>query len=571
MEKQWHIHRPNRDLVRHLSRTLGCDPVVATVLANRNICSEKDASRFLNPSLNDIRPPFAIKDIDAASNRIYEAVIRNEKILIFGDYDVDGITATAVLLEFLRYTGARVSYYIPHRLNEGYGLQTDHVTNHAVPNNIGLIITVDCGSTSHEAVLAARNAGIDTVITDHHQTSDRLPEALAVVNPARPDCTAGFHHLAGVGVAFYLLINLRKFLREKGFWENRPEPKLVDFFDLVALGTVADMVPLFEENRILARIGTHRLSRTNRPGITALLDVSGIGEQVPDAEDIAFRLAPRINAVGRLGHAAPALELLTTRNADEGKRLADYLNKMNRERQEIESRVFDTVSECLSRQSHLTERRTIVLSHPDWHEGVLGIAASRILKTFYRPVVLISTRGGMGKGSARSISGIDLYASLKSCGKYLDSFGGHRMAAGLKLKTENIEKFCEAFERTVAESTRADNFVPTLSIDCELDFDGISSDLIDNLESIKPFGSGNPEPIFMARNIKVASSKIVGGTHRRMTLKQLSGKSNAIFNAIQFNIDPQHPLVNTFDRMAFRLHWNRWNGQKKPQIVVEET
>jgi len=575
MKKNRKIIQPDIEIVRHLSKTLKCDPVTATILVNRKIISPEKAFVFLNPSLNSIRSPFSIKDMDVAVNRIDTAITNHEKILIFGDYDVDGITATTILYDFFKYLGTDVSYYIPHRSKEGYGLQTSHIPNHALPEGINLIITVDCGSDSHDAVKAAHKAGIDVIITDHHKISEPLPPAVAVVNPKRRDCTSGFDNLAGVGLAFYLLICLRKHLRDKNFWRDRQEPNLKNICDLVALGTVADIVPLVDDNRILTKTGLEVINSNTRPGIKAILEVCGIKKQLSThsigTEDIAFKLAPRLNAAGRIDHAKIAVELLTEKNFNTAKEIAVTLNKLNTFRQTCEKEILEEILLHLNENPHLLENKALVLSGQGWNEGVLGIVASRLANRYFRPVVLISIRDGAGKGSARSIPGFDLYEGFCACFDDLEKFGGHPMAAGLKIKAANIERFQRNFETIVEKMTAPDDFVPELLIDYELDFDHISDKLIDELESLQPFGPDNQEPLFAAGNIKVASSTLVGGNHRRMLLTQPHGKTQKSINAIHFNIETGKPLEENFDQIIFRLRWNRWNGSKTAQIIIEDT
>ena len=416
--------QPDPVAVRELSQKLNCHPVTARVLINRNIETQSDASHFLQVSLNNLRPPSSLKDTDTAVERIYKAITGKQKILLFGDYDVDGITATVVLLNFLRHAGADVTYYIPHRINEGYSIQPRHISQYARPNQFDLIITADCGSGSHQTVAAANQSGIDMIITDHHNIDDDIPPALAVINPKRRDCPAGLHNLAGVGVAFFLLISLRTYLREKGFWRNRPEPNLKSYCDLVALGTVADMVPLVDENRILCKTGLSLINTGRRPGLTALAQASGIRDNTLDAEDIAFRLAPRLNAAGRMDHAARAVELLTTQDAGYAAAAAQTLNQLNQKRQQLEKGTLAEIEEYLAINASLLRQRSLVLSQDGWHAGLLGIVASRVMERCYRPVILIALEGGLGKGSARSIPGINLYDALVECRQYLDSFGG---------------------------------------------------------------------------------------------------------------------------------------------------
>ncbi|RLB81188.1 MAG: single-stranded-DNA-specific exonuclease RecJ [Deltaproteobacteria bacterium] len=570
MKKEWQILRPDRRSVEKLTGILNCHPAIASILVNRKIVSPKDASNFLSASLNHLSPPFTLKDMDIAIHRILRAITHNEKILIFGDYDVDGITATTILLEFFRSVGADVSYYIPHRIKEGYGLQRSHIINCAWAKKINLIITVDCGSGSHDAVTAANAVGIDVIITDHHIMPDTLPPAVAVINPMRYDCPSGFGDLAGVGVAFYLLICLRKKLRDQNFWKNRPEPNLKSICNLVALGTLADMVPLTNDNRILAKTGLDIIGSSPRPGVKALMEICGINKRAVNSEDVVFGLAPRLNSAGRVDHASLAVELLITKNMDDAEQIGNSLDRMNRKRRSIETEMLSQIEDYLKVNPSLLEKNTLVLSRPDWHLGILGIVASRVMKKYFCPVVLISTADGIGKGSARSIPGVNLYDGLCACAGDLESFGGHSMAAGLKIKTEKIERFESKFENFIGDITKPDDFIPKIYIDYELAFDDISKSLIDEIESLNPFGTGNPEPIFMARDIMVVSSKIVGKHHRRMLLKQSGGNTGKTFQAIHFNGNTGSSMKEGFDRIAFRLRWNRWNGGKTSQMVIEE-
>ncbi len=570
MKDHWQMHQPNPEMVEKLRAASGCHPITAAVLINRNISTLQDAENFLRISLNNLRSPFALQDMEPAVSRILKAINGGERILIFGDYDVDGVTAVVILLTFLRYVGADVTYYIPHRIDEGYSIQAEHIVQYAHPHKFDLIITADCGSGSHQAVEAANRFGIDMIITDHHNISDDIPSALAVINPKRHDCQAGLEDLAGVGVAFFLLICLRTRLREAGVWEERPEPNLKEYCDLVALGTIADMVPLTAENRILSKTGLELISAAHRPGLTALLDASAIRKQTLGADDVAFRLAPRLNAAGRMDHAARAVELLLAQDARIAAKTAQTLNLLNRKRQDLENGILADIQRFIDSNPSLLRQRSLVLYQPGWHVGVLGIVASRLMRDFHRPVVLISLQDGIGKGSARSAEGLNLYDALAACEPYLESFGGHALAAGLQIRQEKIADFQDAFEQEVRRASAPETLTPVLQIDAELDLAAISDDLIDELEALMPFGNGNPEPLFLARNVKVLNAKIVGRNHRRMVLGQLKGYQQATIPAIHFNVTDENVRKFHFDRMVFRLQWNRWNGKKTAQIVVED-
>lgn len=570
MERHWNIKTPDTELVTRLSRSLQCHPVTAALLINRDIQSEKEATRFLNVSLNHLRSPFDLKDMESAVKRIYKAISNHEKILLLGDYDVDGITSTAILLDFLGRIGANVTAYIPHRLREGYGLQTAHITHLARPNNIDLVITADCGSTNFKAVAKAREFGIDVIITDHHNIDKKGPPALAVINPKRYDCTAGLENLAGVGVAFTLMICLRTYLRDKHFWENQNEPNLRAFCDLVALGTLADMVPLIQENRIFSKIGLDIINTNSRTGVKALLHAAGVEEKSADEQDIAFRLAPRLNAAGRMAHASIAVDLLTTTDTQQAEQIAQLLNGYNHQRRDQENKIIADIQKCLKEKPRILEGKTLVLWNRQWHEGVLGIVASRMVEKYYRPVVLIAVKDEICKGSARSIPGVDLYERLSACSPVLEKFGGHTMAAGLSLTPENLEAFQSRFDDIVSECLSPEDLVPELIVEQELKIADITERLVNEIESLAPFGAGNPEPVFMSRDVQVASSKIVGNHHRQMILTQAGDSSGKKINAIEFNADTGQSSSNAFDRIAFKIRWNRWRGTKTAQLIIED-
>lgn len=573
MKKLWRICQPNTHLIQILCSALDCSPIVAAVLVNRNLITPEDALTYMRPSIAQLRSPCGLKDMNAAVERIARAIAAQEKILIFGDYDVDGITSAAILCEFLEQAGADVSYYLPHRIKEGYSLKPEHVDRVAAPGGVSLIVTADCGSGSHEAIRHAKASGIDVVVTDHHRVADPLPAAAAVVNPQRPDCMAGFENLAGVGVAMALLICLRKYLRDSGHWDGGNQPNLKALCDLVALGTIADAVPLVSENRIFVRTGLDVIQTgITRPGIAEILTACQTSHRTVDAEDVAFKIAPLLNAAGRMDHARLAAELLLTKNRQTAKQLVESLAGLNVQRKETERAMLEGIKQYLSENPQELSRGALVLASEGWHEGVLGIVAARLATRYYKPVVLISTRSGIGKGSGRSIPEFNLHKGLtNSCADQLESFGGHHMAAGLKIKPENIDKFKSAFEKSVIDVTDGLELTSEVNIDRELGFDEITGQLIDEIEDLKPFGNGNNEPLFMACKVRVKKSRIVGDRHRQMILEQAHATNGRSFSAIQFNIDPGREALESFERIAFRLQWNRWNGRKNVQLVVEDT
>jgi single-stranded-DNA-specific exonuclease len=569
MIKQMEILSPNKTTVQKIQKQTGFHPITAHILANRGISSKKSITDFFNPSFDQIRSFETLIDMDKAVERITHAILKNEKILVFGDYDVDGITSTTLLYEFLTTAEADVTYYIPHRIEEGYGLNVYQIEQIVIPGGFNLVITIDCGSTSHDAIDYANQSGIDIVITDHHTISDFVPKAVAVVNPKRHDCPSGSSYLAGVGVAFCLLIRLRKHLREIDFWKNKPEPNLKALCDLVALGTIADIVPLIHENRIMTKAGLEVINTCPRPGLDALIKLSGINKSTVNAEDIAFRLSPRLNASGRMDHAQLAVQLLHTKDIDEAFTIAKTLNALNTQRQEIEQKIFHHILMYFNEKPELMDKRTVVLGKQDWHEGVLGIVASKLVEKFYRPVILISFKENVGKGSARSIPGINLYDALCQCSEYLEGFGGHPMAAGLSIKKENLNPFQSQFEKIIKSMTSRLVLRPKLCIDCRLDFDMISDRLMDELSMLQPFGQDNPEPLFCTEKVDVTFSKIIGKNHRKLILKQRNSKTNKTVNAIWFNVDGENLNKKYFETIAFKLHWNHWNGKKSIQAIVE--
>ena len=567
MQMQWNILQPDHDQVAQIRAHLNCHPLIATIMANRNLATPQQAAAFLEPSMDGLPSPLELGGMQEATHRIYHALKHRQRILILGDYDVDGVTATALLVQFLRSAGADVIAHIPHRIDEGYGLQPKHINQLAAPHKIDLIITVDNGSSSHTAVEAAQRFGIDTIITDHHNI-DTPPAALSILNPKMDGQPPSLYGLAGVGVAFYLAIGLRMFLRQQGWWQSRQEPNLISLCDFVALGTIADMVPLTGVNRVLTKAGLRQLNTNMRPGMKALLQTCNIRHAAIGSDDIAYRLAPKINAAGRIAHARVALDLLDAPEMASALKLADTLSQLNQRRQAIGHQIYDQIIKRIEDRSDLMERNSILLADENWHPGVLGIVAAQLSARLRRPVVLLSAGNGIAKGSGRSTPAIDLYAALSRCVHLLEKFGGHPMAAGLTVKTDNIRKLQAAFEEAVNQLAPADDQGPTLQIDSEIELDQIGPGLMNELEGLEPHGTDNPAPLFAAHDVRVTSATIVGNRHRRMSLCQPSQKGPAI-DAMQFNLMPETPRAENFARLAFRLQWNHYRGEKRIQMVVE--
>ena len=571
MEKRWRVLTPDPEQVGALSNALRCQPAVAAALINRGISDAGIAEAFLRPSFAHMRSPFLMKDVDRAVERILLAIRRRERILIFGDYDTDGVTATALLFEFLAHLGADVHCHIPDRLTEGYGLTPKYIEACAVPDGVDLLITVDCGISSHDAVNAARDAGIDVIITDHHEPPPSTPAALAVLNPKQADCPSGFWWLAGVGVAFNLALAVRKTLRDEGYWDEHPEPNLKAACDLVALGTVGDMAPLVRENRIYVKAGLEVLASNSRPGIQALLETSRLMNRRLSTRDVAFRLTPRLNAPGRLFHASSALTLLTTANIQTARAIAKELDQQNTKRQEIESVILSDIAERLEKNPKLLEQRALVLDKQGWHKGVIGIVASRLVDRYERPAVVITVEDGIGRGSARSPEGFDLCEGLGLCSRHLEKFGGHKRAAGLTIRGENIAAFRTDFEKVVGQKTTPRDLLSEVPIDWEISASDVSAELADEVEALAPFGAGNPEPVFMISDMELLTTRRIGSHHLQMKfLPSDRSKTNndEPLDAIIFNHSCKVPQSGNRCWIACHVRWNRWRNQKKIQLVV---
>jgi single-stranded-DNA-specific exonuclease len=416
----------------------------------------------------------------------------------------------------------------------------------------------------------ALRAGIDTIVTDHHPSARHPGDAVAVINPVQPGCPADLAHLAGVGVAFYLIMALRAHLRETGFWKNRREPNLKRLCDLVAVGTIADVAPLIAENRALAAAGLHQINHAARPGIAALMRMSGSPDTPTDAEAVAFRLAPRLNAAGRLVHARMACELLLTDNRQRATHLAAALCRLNHRRQSMENDLLESIMNHFGRHPAAADRPVLVVDGRHWHEGILGIVAAHLTRRFDRPAVVISTRNGIGKGSARSVNGIDLSAALHRCADLLERFGGHPLAAGISLNTANIAAFRTRLEAVVDEMSADRGDIPSLSIDAHVPLDDITPELMNDLDRLEPFGQGNPYPLFMDTGVRVRASRTVGRRHCQMVLESgsVQGRKHP---AIQFNVTGVPAGVDHFNKIAYRPQWNYWNGKKSLQLIVEAT
>ena len=547
-----------------LASELRLHPLAARVLACRGLVDAGEVERFLGARLQDLPDPFTMRGMEAAVARIARALEAGEKIALYGDYDVDGVTSTSLLASFLRAAGADLVTYVPHRLVEGYGLNTGAVRKLAA-GGARLLVTLDCGITSVEEVAAAAALGLDTVVVDHHTVPVALPAAAAILNPHQPGCGYPYRDLAAVGVTFCLCMALRRRLRESGrFGAVRPEPNLKDALDLVALGTVADVVPLTGVNRILVRWGLPEIARSRRPGLRALKRVAGMSEGGEvTAGQVGFRLGPRINAAGRLDDAGRGVRLLLTADAAEADALAEELDRENRARQDIERQMLEeALADAAERVAE--GARGLVLSRPGWHPGVVGIVASRVVEKFHRPAVLVGVADGVGKGSGRSIPAFHLYDALAACAPHLARFGGHRHAAGVTVDPAAVPAFRLAFERHAAERLTDDDLVPRCRIEGWLPPAGAPDEAAHALERLAPFGAGHPEPVFGLR-ARPASAKAVGasGAHLRVTF----GRG---LEAIGFGMGGSLADCRGEVEAAVTVGFDDWGGLRRVQLKLKD-
>ncbi len=562
-QKSWQVKYADPLLQYILSRELGCSPTLALLLLNRGICTVEEAREFLEGDLDGLHNPFLMKDMDRAVERILTAITHKEKIMVYGDYDADGITGTALLMKVTEQLGGNVDYYIPHRLHEGYGLHQQAVQQ-AKKAGFSLIVTVDCGISGADVVAWANEAGgPDFVITDHHHVAAELPAAAAVINPQRPDCTYPFRNLAGVGVALKLAQALLQAApQQNDNWQ--------DYLELACVGTVADVVPLQGENRILVKHGLKYLIKPVNTGLQALLTVSGLKKESLDPKDVSFVLVPRLNATGRMGDARLAVELLLCKDSVRAEEIAGQLEKYNRQRQEVELHVFTGVQNVLKTDPSLAGSRVLVAADAGWHPGVTGIVAARLVERWRRPVLLITVEEDKGKGSGRSVPGFHLYDALYHCRQYLRAFGGHAGAAGFTLEINQLENFRRALNEYATRVMPEELLAPRLEIEATLSLTEVSEQLVREVLLLSPFGHGNPEPVLGCPAVTVARSREVGreGGHLKLLLKE-----NGVFlEGIGFHLAEileEIPEGKVID-LAFTPAMNRWNGQTRVQLEIKE-
>ena len=525
-------------------------------MVNRHIDVD-EGRQFLQGTLSDLLDPFTLKDMDVAVSLVMETIESHKPIVIYGDYDVDGITATSVLYRLLKKLGADVTYYIPERQSEGYGLNLEAL-EHLIERGTALVITVDCGISSYDIVEAVRDR-IDMIITDHHTAPDMIPRAKAVINHKQKDCPYKDKNLSGVGVAFKLCQAL--WLTKRGEW-------YLDDLDIVALGTVADVVPLVGENRIIVKSGLEKMNREPNLGIKKLIDVAGLHERTITSGHIGFTLAPRLNAAGRVTHATRAVELLVTDDEDIVEAIAAELNETNRERQELERNIHELARVDVANQGHKADYVTIVAGE-EWHPGVIGIVASRLVEEFYKPTLAISIHDGIGKGSCRSIDGFNIYDALKSCEDILLQFGGHAAAAGFSIDANRIDELRERLTKYCKAVITEEEYIPVVAIDAELPVDDIDVDIIDRVSDLEPYGMANSTPVFAIMEATVQDIMLMGQLKNHC--KIIFETSNGTLDAIAWNRPDlfKSIFVGTVVKVAFSLQKNEWQGMVSPQLMIQ--
>lgn len=569
-----------------LAKQLNISPVTAQILINRGIKDSQKTKSFFNTLLKELHDPFLMKDMEKAVSKIImllkEVTAGNKNpektlidagplITVYGDYDVDGTTGTALIITFLREIGIKAQFYIPGRQSEGYGINMDAVRKIAA-SGARLIISVDCGISAYNEIVEAKKLGVDFIITDHHQVPEKIPPALAILNPVQSDCQYPYKKLSGVGVVFKLIMALRAKLREVPYFKDRL-PNLKKHMDLVTLGTIADLAKMTGENRLMIRHGLRELTTTQKPGLIALKEVSDCHNKDIDTRDVGFFLGPRLNAAGRLETANKVVTLLISEDIEETKQIARDLNKTNLERQAIQAEIFQEAVELVESGPDLKESYTIVLASENWHPGVVGVVASKLINKYYRPTILIALDGEAGKASGRSIDGFNLYKNISKCSHLLEKYGGHEMAAGFSIKKELIGKFKKSFEEESHKSiTDPKIFMSPLKIDAATPCDEITFDFFEEIEMLAPFGMGNPRPVLMAQNVTLPfTPTVVGKKGEHLKLKIKSGKKT--IEAIGFNmgdlISKYDFTTNHFD-IAFSVAINNWKNKKSIQLKLKD-
>ncbi|MDP3980711.1 MAG: single-stranded-DNA-specific exonuclease RecJ [Chlamydiota bacterium] len=572
-QQQWKLKEVDPDKKNMLVHTLGIHPVTAQVLCARGVENERDVAMYLGGKLSDLLDPFLMQDMKQAVERIFVAFEKKEKVLIHGDYDVDGLTSAALLADFFRNIQMEAYYYIPDRFTDGYGI-SERSIDKALELGSTIMITVDCGVNAHEAIAQARQRGVDVIVVDHHEIKTHIPQCAAVLNPKRNDCQYPFKDLAAVGVAFKLIHAFLKEARKRNLaWERFVDLK--DYLEIAAIGTVADMVPLRGENKILVKYGLERLAGTQREGLKALLELCQLTNRKVNAGDIAYRIAPRMNATGRMGDALDSIDLMLTKDAAKARLLAQSLDDKNRERQTAEREIVEEATRMIKEKSSLQDDWILVIEKENWSIGIVGIVAARMMRRFHRPAFVLSKGEKVSKGSARSYPFFPLHEMLKSCEDLFESYGGHACAAGLTIANELVPEFRERINKIAKSRMTLEDLNPVINIDCELYSDDINNRLFEELKMLEPHGQENPVPVFLLRKLRLMREPYyVGQDHVKMQF-QVNNKS---FNAIAFGWKKMFEEESQHEKKFSKLSWdtvfefneNQYGGIVQQQLQVRD-
>ena len=541
MNYKWNYQPPTqeqREAAKALSKEIGISPILCKLLLERGITSAAEAKRFFRPQLNELHDPFLMKDMGAAVNRLNIAMGKKERILIYGDYDVDGTTAVALVYKFLRQFYSNIDYYIPDRYNEGYGISKKGI-DYAYETEVKLVIVLDCGIKAVEEIEYAKEKGIDFIICDHHVPDKVLPDAVAILNPKRLDSTYPYNHLSGCGVGF-------KFMQAFAINNNIESHQLTSLLDLVAVSIASDIVPVMGENRVLAYHGLRQLNSNPSTGLKAIIDVCGIKEKEITMSDIVFKIGPRINASGRIQNGKEAVDLRIEKEFNIALKKSNQINQYNETRKDLDKNMTEEANKIVENLNNLSERRSIVLYNEAWHKGVIGIVASRLTEIYYRPAVVLTRTDDLATGSARSVSGFDIYKAIEYCRNLLENFGGHTYAAGLSMKIEKVPEFTRRFEEYVSNHILPEQTNATINIDAQLDFRDITPKFFFDLKKFNPFGPENLKPIFATLNVyDYGTSKVVGREQEHIKLELVDNKSNNVMNGIAFGQSSQVRYIKT--------------------------
>ena len=571
METRWIIAESvDKQLVKSLSESLGIDEILAILLVQRGITNFEEAKNFFRPSLSQLHDPFLMKDMDKAVDRLQKAMNNGEKILIYGDYDVDGTTAVALIYTYLKnfVNKKKIEFYIPDRYEEGYGISYKGI-DYAADNGFGLVIVLDCGIKAVEKIEYANQRGVDFIICDHHRPDDVIPNAVAVLDSKRPDCEYPYKELSGCGVGFKLITALSMRL-------GRPIEEVYELLDYVAVSIAADIVPITGENRVLAYFGLIQLNKHPRPGIAAVLqqaEQKSVVDKELTISDLVFLIGPRINAAGRLEKASDSVRLLLATKKDHAEKLAASINDLNSKRREFDNAITEEALQMIDADAQMRNAKSTVIFNENWHKGVIGIVASRLTDYYYRPTIVLTRSGNLITGSARSIKNFDIYDAIDSCSDILEHFGGHKYAAGLSLKPENLQEFSERFEKYVSEHLEDDDLTPELNVDIEMDFTSITPKFVRILKQFAPFGPGNLSPVFLTRNVIDAGfSRAVGNRkHLKLSVMQ-QGNTDLVFSGIAFQKGELYERIHDREpfTMCYYIEENFWQGKTTLQLNVKD-